>query len=229
MQTNAYGQAIGHSLRDFQAGELPQVQLLQGQYCRLEKIGTAHTEDLWAVYNDKTPAQNWTYLPPKYGPFADKNDFSAFMQEMMQSQDPYHFAIIDQADGKALGTFSLMRIDRANRSVEVGAVIYGEALKRSRIAGEAQFLLAQYVFEQLRYRRYEWKCDSLNDPSRRAALRLGFQFEGIFRQHLVYHGRNRDTAWFSMLDSEWAANKARFQRWLVADNFDVQGRQKTPL
>lgn len=229
MNTNTHKQAIGEALPDFQAGELPQVQVLQGQYCRLEHIRPSHAHDLWAVYNDTAPAQNWTYLPEKYGPFTDKDEFAAFLQQMAQSKDPYYFAIIDHATGTALGTFCLMRIDSANRVIEVGAVIYGEALKRSRIATEAQFLLAQYVFETLRYRRYEWKCDSLNAPSRRAAQRLGFQLEGIFRQHLVYRGRNRDTAWFSMLDSEWPAHKARFLRWLAADNFDAQGRQLSSL
>lgn len=131
--------------------------------------------------------------------------------------------------GKSIGTFALMRIDPDNRVIEVGWVIYSPQLAQTRIATEAQFLLAQYVFETLQYRRYEWKCDSLNAPSRKAAERLGFIFEGIFRQAQVYYGRNRDTAWFSMLDCEWAEKKKRLQQWLSEDNFDENGQQKCAL
>lgn len=230
MPINEHQQHIGEALPHFSIGEKPNATLLQGQYCRLEKCSLErHLADLWSVYSHDSPAENWTYLPEKYGPFAEKTDFAAFLAQMETSQDPYYFAIIDQTSGKALGTFSLMRIDSTNRVVEIGAVIYGEALKQSRIASEAQFLLMQYIFETLQYRRAEWKCDSLNTPSRRAALRLGFQFEGIFRQHIVYRGRNRDTAWFSMLDSEWQAVKSRFVSWLAPDNFDTSGKQKRRL
>lgn len=136
---------------------------------------------------------------------------------------------MDKQTQRAIGTFSLMRIDPANRVIEVGAVIYSSQLQRSRIATEAQYLLACYVFEELKYRRYEWKCDSLNERSRRAAERLGFTFEGIFRQAQVYHHRNRDTAWYSMLDSEWKIIKKRLEAWLNPDNFDEQGKQKQRL
>lgn len=230
MQHNTFNQPIGDALPDFTVGKMPDVQCLNGRFCRLERLSVAkHAEDLWLVYNHETRPQNWTYLPPSFGPFAEKSAFIAFLTQTEAAQDPYCFSIIDLATEKALGTFSLMRIAPANRVVEVGAVIYSDALKRSRIATEAQFLLAQYVFETLQYRRYEWKCDALNQPSRNAAERLGFTFEGIFRQAQVYHQRNRDTAWFSMLDSEWSARKQRFQAWLADENFNVDGSQKIAL
>ena len=128
-----------------------------------------------------------------------------------------------------MGSFALMRIDPANRVIEVGSITYSDRLKRTRMATEAQLLLAQYVFETLKYRRYEWKCDSLNQPSRNAALRLGFAYEGMFRQAIVYKGRNRDTCWYSMLDSEWPRVKRRLEKWLSDENFDAQGRQRVAL
>lgn len=229
MQKNQYQQPIGEALPHFRAGERPNIHSLQGQYCRLEKLGIQHLEDLWTIYNTSTPAQNWTYLPEHYGPFHDKNTFTQFVQHMENSTDPYYLAIIDPNNNTALGSLALMRIDTQNRVIEVGAIIYSEALKRTRIATEAQYLLAQYIFEHLHYRRYEWKCDSLNAPSRQAAQRLGFRFEGIFRQALVYKQRNRDTAWYSMLDTEWPHCKARLLTWLSPNNFDEQGQQKRSL
>ncbi|MDO4879358.1 MAG: GNAT family protein [Neisseria sp.] len=229
MQYNQFNQPIGDALPDFCAGEMPNATLLQGRFCRLERLGEQHADDLWAVYGNQSAAKNWTYLPPAYGPFAEKAAFFAFFRATMAKTDPYCFAIIDEGTNNAVGTFSLMRIDTANRVIEVGAVIYSDRLKRSKIATEAQFLLAQYVFETLQYRRYEWKCDALNQPSRRAAERLGFTYEGTFRQALVYQSRNRDTAWFSMLDSEWPQRKQRFLNWLADENFHQDGTQKQAL
>ncbi|KMK52239.1 hypothetical protein RO21_01900 [[Actinobacillus] muris] len=222
MRYNQFNQPIGKVLPDFSNGELPNIALLQGQYCRLEKLSAAkHIDDLFEVYS--SPQHYWTYLPLE--PFQQKEALMAYLSQIETSQDPYYFAIIDEATQQAIGTFALMRIDQRNRVIEVGWVIYSPKLQQTRIATEAQFLLAEYVFEILKYRRYEWKCDSLNAPSRKAALRLGFIYEGTFRQAQVYKGRNRDTAWFSMLDSEWEKNKARFQRWLANDNFDENGKQ----
>ena len=151
------------------------------------------------------------------------------MAKLEQSADPYWFAIVEQESGRAVGTVALMRTDTANRTIEVGWVVYGEKLKRTRAATEAQFLLMQYVFETLHYRRYEWKCDALNAPSCRAAERLGFTYEGTFRQDRINRGRSRDTNWYSVIDSEWSERKRRFLDWLSDDNFDAQGRQKKPL
>ena len=147
---------------------------------------------------------------------------------MEESTDPYYLAVIDQ-DGRAVGTLALMRINPAHRVIEVGSVTYGERLKRTRAATEVQYLLAQYVFETLHYRRYEWKCDALNEPSRRAAERLGFTYEGTFRQAVVYKDRDRDTAWYSMLDTEWEQRKHRLLQWLDPKNFDAHGQQRTSL
>jgi RimJ/RimL family protein N-acetyltransferase len=151
------------------------------------------------------------------------------MQAKATSEDPLFFAIVDRATETAAGRATLMRIDPAHRVIEVGGIIYTPALQRSRGATEAMYLFARYIFENLGYRRYEWKCNSLNEPSRRAALRLGFTFEGIFRQHMIIKQKSRDTAWFSMLDSEWPARKREFECWLDESNFDSDGKQKTRL
>ncbi|MDG2939267.1 GNAT family protein [Bisgaard Taxon 10/6] len=226
MRYNKFNQPIGEALPDFSVGKRPDVNVLEGHFCRLEKLSFAkHHNDLFAVYS--SPLENWTYLP--LAPFIQKSDFDQFLQLLEHSQDPYYLAIIDKQTQQAVGTFALMRIDPNNRVIEVGWVIYSPQLQKTRIATEAQFLLAQYVFEDLKYRRYEWKCDSLNAPSRKAALRLGFTYEGTFRQAQVYKGRTRDTAWFSMLDSEWLSQKKRFQNWLSDSNFDEHGIQKTSL
>jgi len=143
--------------------------------------------------------------------------------------DPMFHAIVDARSGKAVGVAAYLRIDVANGVIEVGHINYSPRLQRSVAATEAMFLMMRRVFDELGYRRYEWKCDALNEPSRLAAARLGFTFEGVFRQALVYKGRNRDSAWFSMLDCEWTERKAEFERWLSPENFDREGRQLTPL
>lgn len=159
------------------------------------------------------------------GPFQDAADYRCYVENAAQRTDPKCYAIVDITTDKAIGTFSLMRIDAANGAIEVGFVAFSALLKRTPIATEAHFLLMGYVFDTLQYRRYEWKCDSLNAPSRAAAERLGFCFEGIFRQAVVYKGRTRDTAWFSVIDSEWPALKHRFMAWLAKDNFTSDGKQ----
>ncbi|WP_165010524.1 GNAT family N-acetyltransferase [Neisseria yangbaofengii] len=229
MPVNEFNQPIGEALPDYTAGSRPEVTLLQGKFCRLEKLSVAkHGADLYEVYAaEHSPLPNWTYL--SLNPVANHDELAALLAGYEQSADPYFFAIIDTASNRSVGSVSLMRIDTANRVIEVGWVVYSDALKRTRIATEAQYLLAKYVFETLKYRRYEWKCDSLNEPSRKAALRLGFQFEGIFRQAAVYKGRSRDTAWFSIIGSEWPQVKARFERWLADGNFDENGKQRLSL
>jgi RimJ/RimL family protein N-acetyltransferase len=169
----------------------------------------------------------WTYLFD--GPYANLQEFRASIETKARSEDPLFFAVVDNASGRALGYQTLMRFDAPNRAVEVGNVMYTPALQRTPGATEAQYLFAAYVFDTLGVRRYEWKCNALNAPSRRAAERLGFSFEGVFRQHMIVKGRNRDTAWYAMLDSEWPARRAAFERWLRLDNFDREGRQKDSL
>jgi RimJ/RimL family protein N-acetyltransferase len=169
----------------------------------------------------------WTYLFD--GPYHDRAAFDTVTAQMAKSEDPLYYAILDKSSGLAVGRAALMRIEPAHRVIEVGSILYTPALQRTRGATEAMYLLARYIFEDLGYRRYEWKCNALNDPSRAAALRLGFSYEGIFRQHMIIKGENRDTAWYSMLDSEWPARKARLEAWLAPSNFDADGRQRTAL
>ena len=174
-----------------------------------------------------TDSRDWTYM--SIGPFTDEAAYRAFAQQTQANQDPLHFAVIDLVNGKAVGSAALMRVDPTNGSVEVGYVCYSALLKQTAAGTEAQYLLMHLAFESLGYRRYEWKCDSLNAKSRAAAARYGFQFEGIFRQSMVYKERNRNTAWYSILDKEWPQVKAGFQAWLSPENFDRDGRQKRTL
>ena len=224
MRMNELGQPIGDALLDFQPGDLPNLERIEGQYVIIERLSKdKHGADLYEVYGPDSPADMWTYLFQT--PVQNQEEWSQLLDQMLAAQDRFHYAIVDKESGKALGTFALMRIDRNNRVIEVGAVTYSPELKRTRLATEAQYLLACYVFEGLEYRRYEWKCDALNQPSRRAAERLGFTYEGRFRQALVYKGRNRDTDWLSMIDKDWPAVKSRLEKWLSPDNFDEKGQQ----
>ncbi|HSM79228.1 MAG TPA: GNAT family protein [Bryobacteraceae bacterium] len=206
----------------------PERVTLSGRLVDLVPLDAAsHTEALADGACGTEHAPLWPYLAD--GPFDDRAQFRALVEKKSTATDAVFFAIVDKPSGRAVGYASLMRIDVTNRVIEVGNILYTPALQRTAGATEAMYLLARYVFEDLGYRRYEWKCNALNEPSRKAALRLGFTFEGIFRQHFIVKGRNRDTAWFSMLDSEWPAIKANFERWLAPANFDAAGRQKTPL
>jgi RimJ/RimL family protein N-acetyltransferase len=194
---------------------------LAGRYGRIEKLAAHHAASLWTAFGGHD--DTWTYISTD-GPFPDAAAFSAFIARRAAAEDPYAYAIIDKA-GNAVGYFTLMEIRPEMRVIEVGHVLYSPALQRKPLGTEAQYLLARYAFETLGYRRYEWKCNALNPASRRAALRYGFAYEGTFRQHLIAKGRNRDNAWFSMLDSEWPARKANFERWLVPENFTADGKQ----
>jgi RimJ/RimL family protein N-acetyltransferase len=164
-----------------------------------------------------------------YGPFKDRAVFGEWLAERAVSLDPYFYALVDPSSEKVLGQFALMEIRPAMRVIEIGNVLYSPALQRTVAATEAQYLAARYVFETLAYRRYEWKCNALNAPSMRAAERFGFTYEGIFRQHMIIKGRNRDTAWYSIIDSEWPAVRAAFETWLKPENFDADGRQRVSL
>ncbi|WP_394792480.1 GNAT family N-acetyltransferase [Rhodoferax sp.] len=226
--TNTHQQAIGLPLPGWSARALPPRQTLQGHYCRLEPLDPQHhADDLYAAYSQAPDDRDWTYLP--VGPFSSAASYREHAERAAASSDFLHFAVIDLKTERAVGTLALMRMDPANGVIEVGFVVFSPLLQRTPISTEAQFLLMQLVFDSLGYRRFEWKCDSLNAPSLRAAKRLGFQFEGIFRQATVYKGRNRDTAWFSILDSEWPALRAGFTQWLAPENFDAQGQQRQAL
>jgi RimJ/RimL family protein N-acetyltransferase len=197
---------------------------LQGRYGRVERLAQHHDQALWTAVAGHDPI--WTYM--SYGPMQDFAEFSAWLAGRIKLDDPYSYAIIEPS-GTALGIATLMEIRPAMRVIEVGNILYSPDLQRTPLGTEAQYLLARYAFETLGYRRYEWKCYSHNNPSRRAALRYGFSFEGILRQHMIVKGRNRDTAYFSMLDREWPARKAAFEHWLAPDNFDANGNQKVSL
>ena len=205
---------------------LPEPITLSGRFGSVARLDAARdAADLWRAFNGHD--EIWTYIS-RYGPFADEPTFAAWLAERATLSDPYAFTVRDP-DGRALGLLALLEIRPAMRVIEVGFIVYSPALQRTALATETQYLLARYVFETLGYRRYEWKCDALNAPSRRAALRFGFTFEGIFRQHMITKGRSRDTAYFSMLDREWPARKLSFERWLAPENFDAEGRQKQSL
>ncbi|QBB69156.1 N-acetyltransferase [Pseudolysobacter antarcticus] len=223
---NEHGQSIGDTVT-WSMRNPPERISLVGRYCRLEPLDSErHAEALFGVLNAEAAAANWTYLA--HEPPREFAAYSARLADLQLSRDPLHFAITD-ADGRAIGTASYLRIDPGNGSIEVGHLNFSAQLQRTPAATEAMFLLMQYAFDKLAYRRYEWKCDSLNAPSRAAASRLGFRFEGVFRQALVYKGRNRDTAWYSIIDREWPALKAAFERWLAPTNFDADGRQRETL
>jgi RimJ/RimL family protein N-acetyltransferase len=200
--------------------ERPARVILYGQRVTIVPLVPEHAGDLWEGTRDPSL---WDYLFD--GPYEYRADFEESIEKKSKGNDPLFFAILDRASGKALGYASYMRIEPAHRCIEVGSILYSTALQRTSAATEVMYLMAQHVFEDLGYRRYEWKCNALNEPSRRAALRLGFTFEGIFRQHMIVKKRNRDTAWFAMLDSEWPSRKAAFEQWLDAANFDADGKQ----
>ncbi|ARP94430.1 GNAT family N-acetyltransferase [Bordetella genomosp. 13] len=227
--TNEYGQPVGQPLPDWQPRPLPPRTAMQGRLCRLEPLDAArHAEDLAEVFGTEPDGRGWTYLFK--GPFlGDRAGYRAYLEELAASKDTLHHAVVDLATDRPVGHLALMRMDPANGVIEVGHVTFSSRLQRTTIATEAQYLLMRRVFDELGYRRYEWKCDSLNEPSRAAAARLGFQFEGVFRQAVVYKGRSRDTAWFSIIDAEWPARKAAFERWLSPDNFDAAGAQRRSL
>ncbi|MEQ9608110.1 MAG: GNAT family protein [Kiloniellaceae bacterium] len=226
--TTDLGQPIGAPLPGWTPRPRPPRTAMEGRFCRVEPIDPQrHAADLFAANSADGAGRNWAYLP--YGPFKALADYRAWMEKACLGDDPLFHAIVGSASGKAIGLASYLRIDPAGGVIEVGHINYSPALQQTPAATEAMALMMARVFEELGYRRYEWKCNALNAGSRKAALRLGFSFEGIFRQAAVVKGRNRDTAWFSLLDSEWPRAKAAFQAWLAPQNFDAEGRQKRGL
>jgi RimJ/RimL family protein N-acetyltransferase len=225
---NRLGQPIGFPLPGWTARPRPPRTAMVGHFCTVESLDLArHAADLHAAYLLDKEGSNWTYLP--YGPFPQFDDYRAWLERACLGDDPLVHTIIERSSGRAAGVASLMRIDSPAGVIEVGGINYAPPLQRTPAATEAMYLLMRRVFDELGYRRYEWKCDALNAPSRAAALRLGFRYEGLFRQATVTKMRNRDTCWFSILDSEWPALKAAFERWLDPGNFDTSGRQRQSL
>lgn len=204
----------------------PRRDSLTGRYVRLEPLDEArHGAALWRAVAGHDGL--WTYMA--YGPWPNETAFRAWVGERARLDDPLAFAVVDQASGEAVGVVTLMRVDVANGCIETGNIFFAPTLQKTPGATEAIYLQARLVFDDLKYRRFEWKCDSANAASQAAAKRFGFSYEGLFRQHMIIKGRNRDTAWFSMLDHEWPARKAAFERWLAPENFDADGRQKQGL
>ncbi|MFI4888935.1 MAG: GNAT family N-acetyltransferase [Steroidobacterales bacterium] len=206
---------------------IPQHRPIIGRYVRLEPLAAHHAQALFGISNTLERDRLYRYLPDeRITSVADSNRWIA---EKLAADDPLFFVCVDNASGQALGRQSLMRITPQHGVIEIGHILWGPGMAQSRLATESLYLMASYVFDDLGYRRFEWKCDSLNEPSRRAALRFGFQFEGIFRQHMWIKGKNRDTAWYAMLDGDWPALRAAYDRWLEPGNFDALGRQRMSL
>jgi len=223
-RTNAFGQPIGTALEHWQPCPFPDVAVLRGRWSRVEPLLEEHTDDLYAALCGPDDDPLWTYLCT--GPYPHKADFVRFVSERAEDTTTVAVTLLD-SDGVPSGIANYLRVDPPNGSVEIGGVLLGRRLQRTTAATEAFYLLARHVFA-LGYRRYEWKCDALNEPSRRAAVRLGFTYEGRFRNALVYKGRNRDTDWFSITDTEWPRLAAAYETWLDPANF-VDGVQQTPL
>ena len=228
MHQNSLGQPIGFPLENWQACDHPQSSVMRGRLCALEPVSAeAHALDLYQAFGRDLEHRNWTYMP--YGPFDSLEEFDRWVKTSCVGEDPCFFTIIDRVTGRAVGLASFLRIEPRTGVIEVGHIHFSPLIQGSAISTEAMYLMMKLVFEDLGYRRYEWKCDALNAPSCAAARRLGFEFEGIFRQATMYKRRNRDTAWFSILDREWSVIKQVFESWLASENFDAEGRQLSNL
>ena len=218
---------VGPPLPGWMPREEPPRQAMDGTWARLEPLDAAtHADQLFDAFAADKTDRMWTYM--FNGPFHERAAFHEWIESRSQSRDPLFFTIVDRRLGRATGLASYLRIEPAHGVIEVGHIAFAPALQRTAAATDAMYLMMKTVFD-LGYRRYEWKCDALNAASRRAALRLGFSFEGIFRQAIVYKGRSRDTAWYSVVDREWPLLDAEFRRWLEPANFDASGRQRTTL
>jgi RimJ/RimL family protein N-acetyltransferase len=226
--TNGFGQPVGPAVEAWSERRRPERTAIDGRYCRIEPVDLErHAVALFESYMQAPDGRDWTYLfaerPASIGLFRD------YLAKLAASIDPLHYAIVARTYDKAVGTAALMRIDPVHGVLEVGSIGYSPLLKNTQAGTEAMYLLMWRVFEELRYRRYEWKCDSLNAPSCTAARRYGFRFEGIFRNAIVYKNRSRDTAWFSIIDEEWPRIRAAFQMWLDPQNFDAAARPRRAL
>jgi RimJ/RimL family protein N-acetyltransferase len=225
---NNNGQETGFLMPNWEVCQKPPQKNMYGQYCNLEPLSIdKHSEQLFSAFIEDSDEYNWTYLP--YGPFDNVKSFSVWLEECCLGDDPQFQVIIDKETNKALGMASYLRIVPIVGVIEVGHIHYSNKMQRTCVATEAMYLMMSRVFDELGYRRYEWKCDALNARSCRAAGRFGFTFEGIFRQATIYKGRNRDTAWYSIIDSEWPKIKSAYEDWLNPNNFDTNGNQLNSL
>lgn len=227
-RTNDLGQPVGFPVPGWSPRPWPPRRAMAGRACDVVPLEPArHGDELFAAFAADRAGRMWTYMP--YGPFADAAAYRAWAESAAAGDDPLFHAVVERASGRALGVASFMRIQPGAGSIEVGHIAYAPALQGTRAGSEAMYLMMRRAFDELGYRRYEWKCDALNAASRRAAVRLGFTFEGIFRQATVYKGRNRDTAWYAVVDADWPRLRHAFERWLAPANFDAGGRQRTRL
>lgn len=227
-ETNELGQPIGFPVKNWQARSWPPRSNNEGAGCRLEPYDPdKHNQDLYEAFTKDSSHANWTYMP--YGPFNDFESFDTWSRSACQRDDPLFHSIIDLSTGKVVGMASYLRITPEVGVIEVGHIHFSPLLQRTTLATEAMFLMMKRVFDELGYRRYEWKCDALNAPSCKAAKRLGFSYEGIFRQATMYKNRNRDTAWYAMIDEDWPRIKNAFEHWLDSSNYDDQGNQRKSL
>ncbi len=225
---NHLGQPIGFAVSDWQPRPPPPRSAMQGRLCRVEPLSVeAHGQGLFDAYAEDREGRIWTYLG--YGPFDSLAAFEDWLRATCLGEDPLFHAVVDGDSGQALGVASYLRIEPAVGVIEVGHINFAPRLQRSALATEALYLMMARVFDELVYRRYEWKCDALNDASCRAAERLGFVYEGTFRQATMYKGRNRDTAWYAVLDRDWPRLKAAYAAWLDPANFDAKGQQRQRL
>lgn len=225
--TNELGQKIGRELTNWQAPPHPPQEAMEGRFCWLMPLDAgAHGAELFAANSEDKEGRMWTYLP--YGPFPNFDAYQQWLAKMAAGNDPQFFTVIDKATEKPVGLAAYLRIDPMNGSIEVGHLAYSPRMQRTPVATETMFLMMARAFA-LGYRRYEWKCHSLNEPSRAAARRLGFAYEGKFRQAAVVKGRSRDTVWFSIIDRDWPELKMAFERWLDPANFDENGKQRARL
>ncbi|MEH6630043.1 MAG: GNAT family protein [Halopseudomonas aestusnigri] len=228
MHINENGQPIGAPIDNWSIRPLPPFTGIEGIHTRLEILDTEkHAQDLFAANNLDKRGKIWGYL--SYGPYSNLADYKVWISKHQRKTDPMFYAVLDKASNKALGVASYLRVNPTAGSIEVGHINFSPPLQQTIIATEAMYLLMQRVFNELGYRRYEWKCNAMNESSKAAAKRLGFTYEGTFRQADINKGRNRDTAWFSMLDNEWPVIDDAFKSWLSPTNFDENGRQKTSL
>jgi RimJ/RimL family protein N-acetyltransferase len=225
VSVNSLGQPIGEAVTGWAPPPRPQRTITRGRYCSVRPLNPADARSLWNAFALDVEGGGWTYLT--HGPYGTFEEFHAWIDAAAREDDPLFFTI-DDPSGQAIGLAAYLRITPTAGTIEVGHIHLSPRLQRTPAATEAMYLMMREAFA-LGYRRYEWKCDSLNAPSRAAAERLGFTFEGIFRQALVYKGRNRDTAWYSILDREWPALRQVFERWLAPSNFDADGRQRERL
>ncbi|WP_419909796.1 GNAT family N-acetyltransferase [Hoeflea sp.] len=227
-RTNEHGQPIGDDVPGWAACARPERVTMAGRFCRVEPLNAdRHAEALFEAYRHDPEGLLWTYVP--MGPFGDAAALRGWTDGASRDESQLYFAIVDQTSGLATGIACFLRLQPEHGVIEVGGIVYSPLLQRTPAATEAMFLMMRHVMKDLGYRRYEWKCDALNAPSRRAAERLGFTYDGLFEQAIVYKGRNRDTAWYSILDRDWPALEQAYKAWLDPGNFNADGRQRRAI